>query len=177
MCHLSSLFFLAVDSNIVYPIIEVSTPLLAPRLLDPASWLAGTLLSAQQVPSPDAYHFHTFGFSGRGLPCHSFRMQTTSSEQNRSCHEEQCTENFSFPGIRSLAAGAAGGVCSVLVGHPFDLIKVRLQTADKASRRSALDVFKSSLTKSSRIRVCSSSRTILSSFDCSRASMQASRLH
>lgn len=79
-------------------------------------------------------------------------MQTTSSDENISCHEEQCTENSSFPGIRSLAAGAAGGVCSVLVGHPFDLIKVRLQTADRAVRKSALDVFKSSLNKEKRIR-------------------------
>ena len=104
-------------------------------------------------------------------------MQTSSCEQNRSYHEEQCTENSSFPGIRSLAAGAVAGICSVLVGHPFDLIKVRLQTADKAVGRSAIDVFKRSLAKESRIRVCSSSRTVPSSFDGSRGSMQASRLH
>lgn len=106
-----------------------------------------------------------------------FRMQTTSSEQNRSCQEGKRDKKSSFPGIRSLAAGAAGGVCSVLVGHPFDLIKVRMQTADKAVGRSALDVFKSSLSKKNGIRVCSSSRTIPSCFDGSRASMQASRLH
>lgn len=29
---------------------------------------------------------------------------------------------------KSLAAGGFGGVCAVLTGHPFDLIKVRLQT-------------------------------------------------
>ena len=103
-------------------------------------------------------------------------MQTTSSEQNKSCHEEQCTENSSFPGIRPLAAGAVGGVCSILVGYPFDLIKVRLQTADKAIGRSALDVFKGSVTKDIRIRVGSSSRPVSSS-DGRRTSMQASRLH
>lgn len=144
--------------------------------IQPRSWLAGTLLSAQQSLSPDAYQFHTFDFSGTGLLCYSFRMQA-SSEQNRSCHEKNREEASSFPGIRSLAAGAVGGIFSVSVGHPFDLIKVRLQTADEAVRRSAIDVFKSSLAKERRIRVCTSSRTIQSAFDGNRGSMQASRLH
>jgi solute carrier family 25 (mitochondrial carnitine/acylcarnitine transporter), member 20/29 len=30
--------------------------------------------------------------------------------------------------LRDLAAGGVGGVCAVVVGHPFDLVKVRLQT-------------------------------------------------
>jgi solute carrier family 25 (mitochondrial carnitine/acylcarnitine transporter), member 20/29 len=30
--------------------------------------------------------------------------------------------------LRDLAAGGVGGVCAVIVGHPFDLVKVRLQT-------------------------------------------------
>lgn len=30
--------------------------------------------------------------------------------------------------IKSFAAGGFGGVCAVLTGHPFDLVKVRLQT-------------------------------------------------
>jgi solute carrier family 25 carnitine/acylcarnitine transporter 20/29 len=30
----------------------------------------------------------------------------------------------SFAGLRSLAAGGFGGVCAVVVGHPFDLVKV-----------------------------------------------------
>ena len=29
--------------------------------------------------------------------------------------------------IKSLIAGGVGGVCAVLTGHPFDLIKVRCQ--------------------------------------------------
>ena len=137
----------------------------------------GSCSVRSKILSSYPYHYDTFGFSGRGLPCHFSSMQTSSSEQDRSGHEEQCTDVSSLPGIRSLAAGAAGGVCSVLVGHPFDLIKVRLQTADEAVRRSALDLLKSSLTRESRIRVRSSSRTAPSSFDGSRASMQASRLH
>jgi solute carrier family 25 carnitine/acylcarnitine transporter 20/29 len=30
----------------------------------------------------------------------------------------------SLAGLRSLAAGGFGGVCAVIVGHPFDLVKV-----------------------------------------------------
>ena len=30
----------------------------------------------------------------------------------------------SLAGLRSLAAGGFGGVCAVVVGHPFDLVKV-----------------------------------------------------
>lgn len=32
----------------------------------------------------------------------------------------------SLAGLRSLAAGGFGGVCAVIVGHPFDLVKVGL---------------------------------------------------
>ncbi|KAA6410221.1 MAG: solute carrier family member 46 [Lasallia pustulata] len=43
-------------------------------------------------------------------------------------------------GLRSLAGGAVGGVCAVVVGHPFDLVKVRLQTAEKGVYTGAIDV-------------------------------------
>lgn len=46
----------------------------------------------------------------------------------------------SLESLRSLAAGGVGGVCAVLVGHPFDLVKVRLQTADKGTYTGAIDV-------------------------------------
>lgn len=49
--------------------------------------------------------------------------------------------------IRSLAAGGFGGVCAVVVGHPFDLVKVRLQTAEKGVYTSAIDVVKKSVAK------------------------------
>lgn len=53
----------------------------------------------------------------------------------------------SFAGLRSLAAGGFGGVCAVIVGHPFDLVKVRLQTAEKGVYSSAIDVVKKSVAK------------------------------
>ncbi|KAG9238883.1 mitochondrial carrier domain-containing protein [Amylocarpus encephaloides] len=48
----------------------------------------------------------------------------------------------SLQGLRSLAAGGFGGVCAVIVGHPFDLVKVRLQTAERGVYSGAFDVVK-----------------------------------
>src|SRR6201996_6754615 len=53
----------------------------------------------------------------------------------------------SFSGLRSLVAGGFGGVCAVIVGHPFDLVKVRLQTADRGVYSSALDVVRKSVAR------------------------------
>ena len=49
--------------------------------------------------------------------------------------------------LRSLAAGGFGGVCAVVVGHPFDLVKVRLQTAERGVYSSAIDVVKKSIAR------------------------------
>ncbi|PWY75323.1 mitochondrial carnitine:acyl carnitine carrier [Aspergillus sclerotioniger CBS 115572] len=54
--------------------------------------------------------------------------------------------------IRSLAAGAAGGVCAVVVGHPFDLVKVRLQTAEKGVYSGAIDVVKRTVAREGLVR-------------------------
>lgn len=50
-------------------------------------------------------------------------------------------------GFRSLVAGGFGGVCSVIIGHPFDLVKVRLQTAEKGVYKNAIDVVQKSFAK------------------------------
>ena len=50
-------------------------------------------------------------------------------------------------GTSELIVGGFGGICAVLVGHPFDLIKVRLQTAEKGVYTGALDVAKKSLAR------------------------------
>jgi solute carrier family 25 (mitochondrial carnitine/acylcarnitine transporter), member 20/29 len=42
--------------------------------------------------------------------------------------------------VRSFVAGGVGGVCAVLTGHPFDLVKVNLQTAEKGAYNGAMDV-------------------------------------
>lgn len=49
--------------------------------------------------------------------------------------------------LRSFAAGGFGGVCAVVVGHPFDLVKVRLQTAEKGVYSSAIDVVRKSIAR------------------------------
>ncbi|KAF9479727.1 carnitine/acyl carnitine carrier [Pholiota conissans] len=43
---------------------------------------------------------------------------------------------------KSFIAGGFGGVCAVLVGHPFDLTKTRMQTAAPGAYKGALDVVK-----------------------------------
>jgi len=56
-------------------------------------------------------------------------------------------EKKSLAGLRSLTAGGFGGVCAVIVGHPFDLVKVRLQTAEKGVYSSAIDVVRKSIAR------------------------------
>jgi len=49
--------------------------------------------------------------------------------------------------IKSFVAGGFGGVCAVLVGHPFDLTKTRLQTASPGAYTGAIDVVKKTLAR------------------------------
>lgn len=49
--------------------------------------------------------------------------------------------------IKWLIAGGFGGASAVLVGHPFDLVKVRLQTGKKGLCTGSFDVFKDILKK------------------------------
>ncbi|KAI4218240.1 MAG: hypothetical protein L6R40_008791 [Gallowayella cf. fulva] len=55
-------------------------------------------------------------------------------------------------GLRSLAAGGVGGVCAVVVGHPFDLVKVRLQTSEKGVYNGALDVVRKTVAREGLMR-------------------------
>lgn len=47
--------------------------------------------------------------------------------------------------LRTFAAGGFGGVCAVVVGHPFDIVKVRLQTVERGVYASAADVVRKSV--------------------------------
>lgn len=49
--------------------------------------------------------------------------------------------------LRSFAAGGFGGICAVIVGHPFDLVKVRMQTAEAGVYKGAIDVVKKSIAR------------------------------
>ena len=56
-------------------------------------------------------------------------------------------------GLRSFIAGGVGGVCAVLTGHPFDLVKVRLQTAEKGVYSGAVDCVRRTVAREGPIRV------------------------
>ncbi|KAF5384976.1 hypothetical protein D9615_001391 [Tricholomella constricta] len=49
--------------------------------------------------------------------------------------------------VKSFIAGGCGGVAAVLVGHPFDLTKTRLQTAGPGVYTGAVDVVKKALAR------------------------------
>jgi len=59
-----------------------------------------------------------------------------------------------FQSLRALVAGGAGGICAVVVGHPFDLVKVRLQTAEKGVYSGAMDVVRKTIAREGLARVC-----------------------
>jgi solute carrier family 25 carnitine/acylcarnitine transporter 20/29 len=53
----------------------------------------------------------------------------------------------SLQSLRALLAGGVGGICAVVVGHPFDLVKVRMQTAEKGVYSGAMDVVRKTIAK------------------------------
>ena len=55
--------------------------------------------------------------------------------------------------VRAFAAGGVGGICAVVVGHPFDLVKVRLQTAEKGVYTGAIDVVRKTVAREGLARV------------------------
>ncbi|KAL8730830.1 MAG: hypothetical protein Q9181_004521 [Wetmoreana brouardii] len=64
----------------------------------------------------------------------------------------ETTKSSFASGLRSFAAGGVGGVCAVLVGHPFDLVKVRLQTAEKGVYTGAVDVVRKAVAREGLMR-------------------------
>ncbi|MCJ1310624.1 carnitine transporter [Agyrium rufum] len=50
-------------------------------------------------------------------------------------------------GPRDFVAGGVGGIFAVVVGHPFDLVKVRLQTAEKGVYNGAIDVVRKTVAR------------------------------
>ena len=81
-------------------------------------------------------------------------MSTTKEtiEQSLPSKEElkedvKAASKSSLQSLRALVAGGVGGVCAVVVGHPFDLVKVRMQTAEKGVYSGAMDVVKKTIAK------------------------------
>jgi len=67
--------------------------------------------------------------------------------------EVKAASKSSLQSLRSLVAGGVGGVCAVVVGHPFDLIKVRMQTAEKGVYSGAMDVVRKTIAREGLARV------------------------
>ena len=89
--------------------------------------------------------------------------------------EVKAASKETLSSLRSLAAGGVGGVCAVIVGHPFDLVKVRLQTAEKGVYSSAIDVVRKGVARQGLARVCLSRSTWDQELIDARASMLVSR--
>ncbi|KAG1817800.1 hypothetical protein EV424DRAFT_1324215 [Suillus variegatus] len=56
-------------------------------------------------------------------------------------------KNSAIDNVKSFIAGGFGGVSAVLVGHPFDLTKTRLQTAAPGAYTGAIDVVRKTLAR------------------------------
>ncbi|KZV76954.1 mitochondrial carrier [Peniophora sp. CONT] len=55
--------------------------------------------------------------------------------------------NSATENVKSFISGGFGGVAAVLVGHPFDLTKTRLQTAAPGTYKGAVDVVKQAVAR------------------------------
>ncbi|GAA6056608.1 hypothetical protein NBRC10513_001069 [Rhodotorula toruloides] len=75
------------------------------------------------------------------LACLHVRNQLSNKPDTLKSGEEKVAEQ-SASALKSFISGGAGGVAAVLVGQPFDLTKVRLQTAAPGQYTGALDVVK-----------------------------------
>lgn len=49
--------------------------------------------------------------------------------------------------LKSFVSGGVGGACAVLTGHPFDLVKVRMQTSATNANMSVFGMIRTTLTK------------------------------
>ncbi|PIL31552.1 transporter [Ganoderma sinense ZZ0214-1] len=60
---------------------------------------------------------------------------------------EEVHRSSTAESVKSFVSGGAGGVAAVLVGHPFDLTKTRLQTAAPGTYTGAIDVVKQAVAR------------------------------
>lgn len=55
--------------------------------------------------------------------------------------------NTADSALKSFLSGGVGGICTVIVGHPFDLIKVKMQTGGASASSSVFGLFRQTLAK------------------------------
>ncbi|KAL7268012.1 carnitine transporter [Rhizina undulata] len=77
---------------------------------------------------------------------------STTAEDIKDVVELEAPKAKSMAGFRSLVAGGVGGICAVISGHPFDLVKVRLQTAEKGVYSGAFDVVRKTVAREGMMR-------------------------
>ncbi|KAI0673555.1 mitochondrial carrier [Trametes maxima] len=75
------------------------------------------------------------------------REEADARTQSDSAVAEEAQRSSTTESIKSFVAGGAGGVAAVLVGHPFDLTKTRLQTAPPGTYTGAIDVVKKAIAR------------------------------
>ncbi|GBE78249.1 Mitochondrial carnitine carrier [Sparassis crispa] len=74
-------------------------------------------------------------------------MSDTSSAEEAHLHIPASSAPSTADSVKSFLAGGFGGVAAVLVGHPFDLIKTRLQTASPGTYTGAVDAVRKTVAR------------------------------
>ena len=87
------------------------------------------------------------------MPSNTLPEALTPPSKEEIKEDVQKAAKGSLKSLRALAAGGVGGICAVVVGHPFDLVKVRMQTAEKGVYSGALDVVRRTLAREGFARV------------------------
>ncbi|KAG0704336.1 hypothetical protein DFH29DRAFT_981461 [Suillus ampliporus] len=94
------------------------------------------------------------GALGIGLICLFFyavrivwRRDATEATYEPIAPAVEETKNSAIDNVKSFIAGGFGGVSAVLVGHPFDLTKTRLQTAAPGAYTGAIDVVRKTVAR------------------------------
>ena len=86
-------------------------------------------------------------------PNHDTFSTSPSSPSSSSSSSASASSSPSPPSqLRNLVSGGVGGICAVLVGHPFDLVKVRMQTAERGTYKSAADVVRKTVAREGMAR-------------------------
>ena len=74
-------------------------------------------------------------------------MQSSNDAVEDVVADQKSAVSSTASSLKAFISGGFGGVCAVLVGHPFDLTKTRLQTAEPGMYKGSIDVVKRTLAK------------------------------
>ncbi|SMR56058.1 unnamed protein product [Zymoseptoria tritici ST99CH_3D1] len=99
----------------------------------------------QQIPSADQVK----DAANRNLEKVKDAVPTTKAELKEAADN---AGKKSMQSLRDFVAGGVGGICAVVVGHPFDLVKVRLQTAENGVYSGAMDVVRKTIAREGPVR-------------------------